>query len=435
MTTALSSSGPSLTANGVTMADERAAGAGVAARLAAERDELLARLGMVRAEHDAGDLDAEDADALIDDLTARAADVLRRLDAVEAGDPDPGPLATVVDTSGAPAGERARPNGARSAGGAGARRRGGAAGGSGRGGAGPDVAARRRRTLVWVGAVVAFVVVAALVLSQVAGQRGSSETFTGDIRQTTRDLLLEARDLTAQGDVEGALAAYDEVLGIAPTNAEALTYSAWLGRTMSGSLSDEDALARLDDAIAADPAYADALVFRAIILRDLGRFEEALVSLDAVDAEAVPPFLADRVAALRAEVSGADPDTVAVVRAQALLRQGDVLGATRLLDEVLARSPDNAAALVARTDLLLATASGATGEDRALLLGNALGAADRAAAAAPGDPVPVLYRVVILDALGRTTEARTTLGLLEVRTDLSPEVQAEVAGLRERLGR
>lgn len=407
-----------------------------AQRLAAERDDLLARLEAVRNEHAAGDLDDVDAEALVDDLTARAADVLRRLEAVEAGRPDPGPGAAAAAGGPTPSRSAASPA-ARTSRGTAAGAAKGAAGGdaTGTGGAArADAAARRRRGLVWAGVVVAFVVVAGLVLAQVAGQRGTGDTFTGDIRQTTRDLLLEARDLTAQGDVEGALAAYDEVLAIAPSNAEALTYSAWIGRTMAGSLSDEEALLRIDDALASDPAYADALVFRAIILRDLGRFDEALAALDAVDPDAVPPFLAARVEALRAEVSGADPDTVAVVRAEARLREGDVVGATRLLDEVLARSPGNAAALVAKADILLATASQATGDDRALLLGNALAVADRAAAAAPDDPVPVLYRVVILDALGRTTEARTTLGLLEVRSDLTPEVRAEIEALRSRLG-
>lgn len=415
-----------------TMADRSAPGAEggtgqgpAAGRLAAERDDLLARLGAVRSEHAAGDLDDDDAEALIDDLTARAADVLRRLEAVEAGRPDPGP-----GSGGAGAQAPSTAGG----GGAARRQRGAAAAPDGVSAGAGDAAARRRRSIVWVGVVLAFVVVAGLVLAQVAGQRGTGETFTGDIRQTTRDLLLEARDLTAQGDVEGALAAYDEVLAIAPTNAEALTYSAWLGRTMLGALSDTEALLRLDDALASDPAYADAIVFRAIILRDLGRFDEALAALDALDPAAVPAFLAGRVSALREEVSGADPDTVAVLRAQALLREGDVVGATWLLDEVLARSPDNAPALVAKADLLLATASQASGEDRALLLGNALSVADRAAAAVPDDPVPVLYRVVILDALGRRAEARTTLGLLEVRADLSPEIRAEVEALRARLG-
>jgi len=399
-----------------------------AERLAAERDDLLSRLEALRAEHAAGDLDDDDAEALTDDLTARAADVLRRLETVEAGRPDPGPGS---GGTGPPAASAPTPAGRRADRG----QRDGAGGGRGAA-SGDDAtsAARRRRGVVWVAVVLAFVVVAGLVLAQVAGQRGTGETFTGDIRQTTRDLLLEARDLTARGEVDGALAAYDEVLAIAPTNAEALTYSAWLGRTMLGSLSDEEALLRIDDALASEPTYADALVFRAIILRDLGRFDEALAALEAVDADAVPPFLAERVSALRAEVSGADPDTVAVVRAQALLREGDVVGATRLLDEVLERSPDNAAALVAKADLLLATASQASGDDRALLLANALSVADRAIAAVPDDPVPVLYRVVILDALGRRAEARTTLGLLEVRTDLPPETRAEVEALRARLG-
>jgi hypothetical protein len=48
--------------------------------------------------------------------------------------------------------------------------------------------------------------------------------------------------------------------------------------------------------------------------------------------------------------------------------------------------------------------------------------------------VPVLYRVLVLELLGRTAEARTTLGLLEARSDLPDDIAAEVDALRSRLG-
>jgi tetratricopeptide (TPR) repeat protein len=186
--------------------------------------------------------------------------------------------------------------------------------------------------------------------------------------------------------------------------------------------------------VASDPDYADAQVFRAIILRDLGRFDEALAALEALNLDDIPPFLTDRVEALRAEVSGADPDTVAVTRAEAAARRGDVSGAITILDEVIARSPNNAGALLAKADVLLVVASSASGDDRALLVGNALDLVTRAETAAPDDPVPVLYRVLVLELLGRTAEARTTLGLLEARSDLPDDIAAEVAALRSRLG-
>lgn len=371
-------------------------------RLVAERDELLGRIAEVRADHAAGDLDDVDADALIDDLTRRAAEVLRQLDGSTAEAPKTKRAAasTGSDTAGT-----------------------------------ADAARRRRQTrLAWVAVIVVFALTAGVFIAQSVGRRGAGETFTGDIRQTTRDLLLEARDQWSSGDIEGALATYDEVLAIAPTNAEALTYSAWVARTMGGMLSDDEALVRLDDAVASDPDYADAQVFRAIILRDLGRFDEALAALEALNLDDIPPFLTDRVEALRAEVSGADPDTVAVTRAEAAARRGDVSGAITILDEVIARSPNNAGALLAKADVLLVVASSASGDDRALLVGNALDLVTRAETAAPDDPVPVLYRVLVLELLGRTAEARTTLGLLEARSDLPDDIAAEVDALRSRLG-
>jgi tetratricopeptide (TPR) repeat protein len=390
--------------------------------LIAERDELLGLLARARADHANGDLDDVDAEALIDDYTARAAEVLRRINDLEAGGKASGANATKGTTP-----------------------RGSSSGGTSPGGhsTGTKAANQKadapgktsRRTLVWVVAVVAFALLAGVLVAQSAGRRGAGETFTGDIRQTTRDLLLTARDQTAAGEFDQALATYDEVLAIAPTNPEALTYSAWIGRTMARSLDDEAALVLLDDALASDPSYADARVFKAIILRDLGRYDEALAEIDRLDPEGVPEFMVAQVESLRTEVSGADPDRVAVVRAEAAALRGDFAEAVRILDEVLARSPNNAGALIAKADVLLVVASGTTGEDRDLLVGNALNLVERARAAAPLDPTPLLYQALILELLGRPGEALETLDLLDAASLTDPALAAEVDQLRQRLTR
>lgn len=394
------------------------------ALLVAERDELLGLLARARADHADGSLDDVDTESLIDDYTARAADVLRRMNDIEAG-----------RAAGATAGTTTTGRQAARTTTAGRQAAGGAKAGGAKAGRPNSTGWRSRRTLVWVVAVLAFALVAGALVAQSAGRRGAGETFTGDIRQTTRDLLLVARDQTAAGEFDQALLTYDEVLAIAPTNAEALTYSAWIGRTMARSLDDEAALLLLDDAIAADPAYADARVFRAIILRDLGRFDESLAELDSLDPDAIPEFMVPQVASLRSEVSGADPDRATVVRAEAAALRGDYAEAVRLLDEVLARSPNNASALIAKADVLLVVASGTTGEDRDLLVGNALNLIERAQAAAPLDPTPLLYRALVLELLGRPAEALETLDLLDAATQTDPALAAEVEQLRQRLTR
>lgn len=373
------------------MAGDPDTGAAAAGDPVAERAELLELLERTRADHAAGELDDVDAEALIDDYTARIAELTR-----------------VIDPASSPR-RRQRP---------------------------ATTGGRGRRTAVWwVVGVLVFAVVAGLLVAQSAGRRGAGDTFTGDIRQTTRDLLLEARDLTAAGDYAAALDTYDEVLAIAPTNAEALTYTAWVGRTMAGTLDDDAALELLDDATASDPGFADARVFAAIILRDQGRYDEAAAQLEAVDDDAVPPFMVSQVAALRAEVSGAGPDRVDVVRAEAAVRRGDYTEAIRLLDGVLARSPADVGALIAKADVLLVVASNTTGDDRVLLIGNAGALIDRAVAAAPDDPTPRLYQALVLELRGDTAAARSVLDGIDVGPGTDPALAAEVQALRDRLDR
>jgi tetratricopeptide (TPR) repeat protein len=94
------------------------------------------------------------------------------------------------------------------------------------------------------------------------------------------------------------LEVYDALLAGDPDFAPALTYRAWepaslaVSGTITGPDADElltDALERLDRAVEADPAYVDALVFRAIVLKNLGREDEAAEALAAFDAADPPP--------------------------------------------------------------------------------------------------------------------------------------------------
>jgi tetratricopeptide (TPR) repeat protein len=363
------------------------------ARLEAERDDLLAILNRLRTDRAVGEVDEADADAIEDDATARAAEVLRRIEELRAG----GPKLPEAQTRSVQS---------------------------------PDGGPSRRRW-PWLAGIVAFALLAGLLVIQAAGQRGIGDTFTGDTRQTTRDLLLDARQQMAAGDFDAALASFDRVLVLAPTNAEALTYRAWVGRTMARQLSDDDALVLLADAVASDPAYADARVFRAIILRDQGRFAEALAELDAVAVADIPEFMGGQVAALRAELT--DRDRADVARAGVLARSGDLTASLRLLDDVLARNPDDLEAILVKASVLAQVSTAASGEDRTVLTDRALELLIRANRLAPDEPLPLLYRAQLLVALGRVAEGRAVLDQLDALAPLPGEIANQVAALRTQL--
>jgi tetratricopeptide (TPR) repeat protein len=242
-----------------------------------ERDFLLASLADLEREHDAGDVDEADYRELKDDYTERAALVLRSLDrrqAVAAAAP----------------------------------------------------ARSWRGVAVALVAVLAFAVVGGVLLARAAGTRGPGDGLTGDIRLSSRDLLLQAGQLTAQGRAaleEGdsqealdlytqAIEAYQQVVDLDPGNAEALASQAWLLHNIalqstSGQAAELDAVALglLDDAVAVDGTYAPARIFRARLLEGLGRPVEAQADLDAVDADEVPSYLAGLFDALRSRVAEA----------------------------------------------------------------------------------------------------------------------------------
>jgi tetratricopeptide (TPR) repeat protein len=248
------------------------------AALEEQRDFLLGSLDDLEREHDAGDVDDVDYQALKDDYTARAAAVIRSIENRHAR------------TRRRAAAHRPRARG---------------------------------RSLVIGAVVVAVALGLGVFVAQSSGTRSAGQGISGDIRQSSRDQLLTARQQMAQNQYADAIHTYDQVLATVPDDPEALAYKGWLLRlTAQQASSSADrtlllAQARdsLDKAIAADPNYPDARVFRAVLLRDLGQDQAALDDLNHVKPDGIPSFMSGLVDQLRSSLNagpgGTTPGTTA----------------------------------------------------------------------------------------------------------------------------
>ncbi len=245
------------------------------AALEEERDFLLRSLDDLEREHDAGDVDDTDYAELKDDYTARAARVLRAID-------DRRELAASVGSS-------------RSWG-------------------------RTAGVLVIVGVLALGV---GWFVFRDAGTRAPGQGLSGDARQDSANLVLQAQQATGQaraalqeGDTTAALDFYQQAIKLytdaleqSPTNVEAITYRAWVLHNIAGDGTSDQAIqlnqqsmAGLDEAVTVDPTYADARVFRAVLLTNLGQFTSAQSDLDAIDTSQIPSFMVSTVDDLRARV-------------------------------------------------------------------------------------------------------------------------------------
>ncbi|MGH9267277.1 MAG: tetratricopeptide repeat protein, partial [Acidimicrobiales bacterium] len=166
-----------------------------------------------------------------------------------------------------------------------------------------DAGRSRGRNRLVVVAAIAFLLVAGVSIRAAVSRREPGQTLTGNTPASRRSPVAEAAALARAGDLDGAVARYDEVLAADPDNVEALTYRGWL--TYLGG--DPTGLMSLIDAAQLKPDYPDVHAFLALIFARLGRTDTALAELDRLEALDPSPRIAALAANLRAEISTAEP--------------------------------------------------------------------------------------------------------------------------------
>lgn len=332
------------------------------ALLEEERDHLLASLEDLEREYAAGDMDQVDYDALKDDYTVRAADVLRAIEARQ----------VLVHTS--------RP------------------------------ATSRGRTVAVVVGVLAFAALAGVLVARGSGQRGDN-AITGSTG-TLRERLATCQTASFQKPAEG-IDCYDRILAEAPENLEALTYQGW-AYVRNDQVAE--GTANFDKVVQIDPSYPDVRVFRASVASDAGDFALAATELSQFYANDPSPAAVQVLQGQGLErkvfFGLLDPTTSECWQAAAV-GQGedgtidqqflDTLGTC--LDGVLATSPSNVDALVSR-------ALSELGPDRADLPA-ALVMVDRAVAADPSDPNALLLQASLAASDGRLDDSRAILARVQ----------------------
>ena len=321
----------------------------------------------------------------------------------------------------------------------------------------PPMPRRRWRAVAgWTAAVVLFTAAAGVLVARFSGSRGAGDSITGEIRLAARELNFQALGAFNNGDIDGAIALYDEALQQQPSNAEALTYRGWLtSRRGDGPA----AVAYLDDAIASDPDYADARLFRAIVALDADDAERAASEMAAFDgldpspdaealvtqarvrervAEAVGVAALERVDAVYLvpdrgafDESGLTvADAVAAAEARASQGcEGCLLDALQMLDWVLESSPADADVLAERGWLLART-----GDAELLELGMAH--LDEALSVDPSHPRALVHRAFSHSARGNPAAARADLAAFDSLAARPPDLVRliEDQGLRTALG-
>lgn len=218
------------------------------AELEEERDFLLRSLDDLEAEYEAGDLEPDDYATIRDDYTVRAAAVIRKIEAHEVSLDDAHP------------------------------------------------APSWGRTLAWVAAIAAGLVVTGVLLVQFTGERGEGDSITGEIRESPRQALFDCQEIAGEGDIAEAIKCLDVILDTDAENVDAITYRGWYLYLATRGSSDESLVNELldlawiqfDRAVAIEPTFSDARAFRAIVALAQGDAEMAAAELEAFD-DSNPP--------------------------------------------------------------------------------------------------------------------------------------------------
>ena len=336
---------------------------------------------------------------------------------------------------------------------------------------------KRRWSVVGIVAMaLVAAVVAGVLLARTVGFRSSTDEATGDIRQTSRGLIVRAGELTGQGDFEAAIDVYDEVLSSEPSNVVALTYKGWL----TWLTEDRDKVAEQDraitleserllaEAVALDPDYPDARVFRTIIFAstsrwrmaqanlavfdslnpaadlrglvdssnlradiDAGMAQEAVTAILALVSSATEPLTEEEVSAALQEFTEPQLSTAGI----SLIDPGQVLAAERVqaaatvFTHLLARNPDNLTALSGRGYLFTLPDFIESAE----VFNRGLADLDRAAQIAPeSSSVRLLRAQALVSSAQRLEEARSDLDAIDT-SNPSEDLQSAANALRERL--
>jgi len=285
------------------------------APLEEQRDFLLRSLDDLEREHDAGDIDETDYEALRDDYTVRAAAVLRSLDAHTALQ--------------------------------------------------QEAAGPKRRIVMWSVGIVAFAVLAGIGVALTSGRRDAGSVASGDPARGASENIARADQLMSEDKLEDAIVAYSKALESQPSNVRALTYRGWL-------YFQTDDLAKawtdLDAAVKIDPKFPDAHVFRSIMLTRDTKWSEAYVEYKAIDVSSAPPDVVQLLVGSRlqerilAALVGpkllvTNPPSLASsgftgeevrLAADQIAEEGRVLDALKLLELVVAANPNDAKAIATR---------------------------------------------------------------------------------------
>ena len=334
---------------------------------------------------------------------------------------------------------------------------------------------RRWSVIAIVAVALVGAVVAGVLLARTVGFRSSTDEATGDIRQTSRGLIVRAGELTGQGDFEAAIDVYDEVLSSEPSNVVALTYKGWLTwlteEQQEAADHAEIALESerlLTEAVALDPDYPDARVFRTIIFAstsrwrmaqanlavfdslnpaadlrglvdssnlradiDAGIAQEAVTAILALVSSATEPLTEEEVSTALQEFTEPQLSTAGL----SLITPGQVLAAERVqaaatvFTHLLALNPDNLTALSGRGYLFTLPDFIESSE----VFNRGLADLDRAVQIAPeSSSIRLLRAQALVNSAQRLDEARSDLDAIDA-SNPSEDLQSAANALRERL--